>query len=268
MVDEILQASPILERFRLDGQVALVTGGGQGIGRALAHALGEAGAKVAVAARHTELVETVANELHDKGIDSLAITADVTDNDQIENMVRRIVDHWGSLTIGVNNAGFGRWRDAVDVTLEDWDETMDVNLKGVYFCAQAEAKVMIPKGYGKIINIASMSGYIVNRPQKAPVYNISKAGVLHLTKCLAAEWAPMGIRVNSISPGYTLTQQLEVNLTTPEGQAKVPVWLSHTPMERFAKLTDLQGAVVFLAAPVSDFVTGSDILIDGGYTAW
>jgi NAD(P)-dependent dehydrogenase (short-subunit alcohol dehydrogenase family) len=268
MSDLPMEARPILERFRLDGRVALVTGGGQGIGRALAHALGEAGASVAVAARRKELVENVADELEKKGAKAIALTGDVTNNEQVQKMVDLVIDHWGTLTIGVNNAGFGRWVDAEDATDIAWHETIDVNMKGVYFCAQAEAKAMFPKKYGKIINIASMSGYIVNRPQKASIYNISKAGVLHLTRCLAAEWAPKGILVNSISPGYTLTAQLEINLTTPQGRAMVPQWISHTPLGRMAELNDLQGAVVFLSSEVSDFITGADLLIDGGYTCW
>ena len=268
MADQVLEARPILERFRLEGRVALVTGGGRGIGRAFAHALGEAGAAVAVAALHSETAETVADELDKKGIDSIAITADVKNVDHIERMIKTVVDHWGHITIGVNNAGVGGWVDAADVTEADWNEIMDVNLKGVFFCAQAEAGAMKEKKYGKIINVASMSAHIVNRPQKAPVYLISKAGVVHLTRSLAVEWAGHGILVNSISPGYTMTRQLEVLIETPEGKAMVPKWLSDIPLGRMARLTDLQGTVVLLASEVSDYITGNDFVIDGGYTLW
>jgi NAD(P)-dependent dehydrogenase (short-subunit alcohol dehydrogenase family) len=268
MSDPVLDAESILKRFRLDGRVALVTGGGRGIGRAFAHALGEAGAAVAVAALHSETAENVAHELQEKGIDAIAIQADVSKNDQIEGMVKTVVDHWGRITIGINNAGVGCWQDAVDVTDESWHEVMDVNLKGVFFCAQAEARVMMNMKYGKIINVASMSAYIVNRPQRASVYLTSKAGVLHMTRAHAVEWAGHGILVNCISPGYTMTRQLEVLVETKEGRAMMPGWLSSTPLGRMAALTDLQGAVVFLSSGVSDFITGQDIVIDGGYTLW
>lgn len=145
---------------------------------------------------------------------------------------------------------------------------MNVNLKGVFLCAQAEAQVMLPAGYGKIINTASMSAHIANKPQNQAAYNTSKAGVLHLTRSLAAEWASRGIRVNSISPGYTRTRLVDDLLQTPPGKEMLPKWLSLTPAGRLAEVTDLQGAVVYLAAEVSDFMTGADLVIDGGYCAW
>ncbi len=268
MTDKVLQSKPILERFRLDGRVALVTGGGQGIGRAYAHALGEAGAAVAVDDLVFSRAEQVAAELKAKGIDALAIEADVRQADQVQKMVDAVMEKWGHLTIGVNNAGVGGWISAENETESEWDQMMDVNLKGVFLCAQAEAKVMLKAGYGKIINTASMSGHIVNQPQNQSAYNISKAGVLHLTRSLATEWAPRGIRVNSISPGYTRTSLVEDLLQTPEGKEVLPHWLSLTPAGRMGEVTDLQGAVVFLAAEVSDFMTGSDLVIDGGYCAW
>lgn len=264
----IINNQPIIERFRLDGKVALVTGGSRGIGRALAHALGEAGAKIVVTARHSKNADVVADELQKKNIEAISITADVRNVNDIEKMIKRTVNHWGKLTIAVNNAGVGSWKNSLEVTEDEWEETMGVNLKGVFFCSKFEAKAMIPNNYGKIINLASMSGYIVNRPQIAAVYLISKAGVLHLTKSLASEWAPYGIRVNSISPGYTRTEQLEVNLNDPKGKAMIPLWESNIPLGYMAATTDLQGAAVFLASEVSDYMTGSDLLIDGGYTVW
>lgn len=268
MSDPVLQATPILERFRLNGRTALVTGGGQGIGRAFAHALGEAGASVAVVDLVTERADDVAHELAAKGIDSMSITADVTDQDAVARMVRQVVDAWGTLTIGVNNAGIGQWVAAEEMSLADWQRMLDINLTGVFLCAQAEAKVMLPSGYGKIINTASMSGHIVNTPQKQAAYNTTKAGVLHLTRSLAAEWATQGVRVNSISPGYTRTQLVDDLLQTPEGQSMMPAWMGFTPMARMAEVTDLQGAAVYLAAPVSDYMTGHDMVIDGGYCTW
>lgn len=268
MSDAVLTAKPILERFRLDGRVALVTGGGQGIGRAFAHALGEAGAAVAVVDISIKHAEEVVSELSQKGVEAMAITADVTRADQVQAMVDAVMQRWGRLTIGVNNAGMGQWIAAEEMSEADWDKMLNLNLKGVFLCAQAEGRVMLKAGYGKIINTASISASIVNMPQNQSHYNTSKAGVLHFTRSLATEWAPRGVRVNSISPGYTRTKLVEDLLQTPEGQQVLPAWMSRTPMNRMAEVTDLQGAVVYLASEASDFMTGSDLIIDGGYCAW
>jgi NAD(P)-dependent dehydrogenase (short-subunit alcohol dehydrogenase family) len=267
-MDALLNTSPILERFRLHGRVALVTGGGQGIGRAFAHALGEAGAAVAVVDLVRARAEGVAHELAAKGIDSIAIVADVTQPDQVGKMVELVLGHWGKLTISVNNAGIGQWTDAEAVSPADWQRMLDVNLTGVFLCAQAAGRALLTAGYGKIINTASMSGSIVNTPQNQAAYNTSKAGVIHLTRSLAAEWAGRGVRVNSISPGYTRTQLVEDLVQTPTGQAIMPRWLALTPLGRMGEVTDLQGAVVYLAAPASDFMTGHDLVVDGGYSVW
>jgi len=266
--DQLALVSPVLDRFRLDGRVALVTGGGQGIGRGFAHALGEAGASVAVLDAVLERAETVAHELATKGIPSLAVAADVTHAEQVHNAVQTTVRTFGRLTIGVNNAGIAAWADAETMSEAEWDRMLAVNLKGVFLCAQAEITAMRPAGYGKIINTASMSARIVNTPQNQAAYNASKAGVVHLTRSLAAEWAPFGVRVNSISPGYTRTELVTKFLENPEGKAKLPLWLERTPLGRLAEVSDLQGAVVYLASPASDFVTGHDLLVDGGYCIW
>ncbi len=268
MVDKLLEVKPILERFRLDGRVALVTGGGQGIGRAYAHALGEAGARVAVVDIDQACAEAVVAELADKGIEAIAVTADVTQSGQVQAMVDAVLSRWGCLTIAVNNAGIGLWAAAESMTAEQWDRVMALNLRAVFLCAQAEGRVMLAAGYGKIINTASMSGHIVNTPQCQVAYNASKAAVLHLTRSLAAEWAARGVRVNSISPGYTRTLLVEKLLATPEGQTMAPQWVKLTPMGRMGEVTDLQGAVIYLAAEASDFMTGHDMVIDGGYCAW
>lgn len=268
MSDQLQQSKPVLERFRLDGRVALVTGGGQGIGQAFAHALGEAGAAVAVVDLNATGAETVADELSAKGIEAIAITADVSQAAQVQRMVNTIVGHWGRLTIGVNNAGIAGWYEAESMPEAEWDKMMALNLKGVFLCCQAQGWHMLQAGYGKIINTASMSGHIVNIPQNQAAYNISKAGVIHLTRSLAAEWAGRGVRVNSISPGYTRTQLVDQFIQQPVGKEKLPVWLQLTPMHRLGEVTDLQGAAVYLAAEVSDFMTGHDMIIDGGYCLW
>lgn len=268
MRDLVLEAKPILERFRLNDRVALVTGAGQGIGRAFAHALGEAGAAVAVVDISPQHAEIVCNELKAKNVDAVSIVADVTQPDQVQTMVDAVVSRWGRLDIGVNNAGIGEWADAETITPQQWDTMLNLNLRAVFFCAQAEAQVMLKQGYGKIINTASMSGHIVNMPQHQSHYNASKAGVLHLTRSLAAEWASRGVRVNSISPGYTQTALVEKLLATPIGKQMSQQWMAMTPMRRFGQVTDLQGAVVFLASEASDYMTGADIVIDGGYSVW
>ena len=268
MSDPVLETKPILERFSLAGRVGLVTGGGQGIGRAFAHALGEAGAAVAVVDMKLDLAEEVAHELAQKQVDAIAVRADVTKPDQVQAMVDAILARWGTLTIGVNNAGIGLWKEAETMEHAEWLHMIDVDLNSVFLCAQAEARVMLPAGYGKIINTASMSGHISNMPQNQSAYNTAKAGVLHLTRSLAAEWAKRGVRVNSISPGYTRTKLVDDLLATPIGQTMLPIWMGMTPMGRMAEVTDLQGAVVYLASPASDYMTGHDMVIDGGYCAW
>lgn len=268
MSDKVLEVKPILGRFRLDGRVALVTGGGQGIGRAFAHALGEAGAAVAVVDISAGHAEAVAAELGAKGIDALPLVADVSQPDQVNAMVAAVLARWGKLTIGVNNAGIGLWADAEAMTVEEWDRVIALNLRGVFLCAQAAGRAMLAAGYGKLINTASMSGSIVNTPQNQVAYNASKAGVIQLTRSLAAEWARRGVRANSISPGYTRTLLVDNLLATPVGQSMMPTWLSMTPMGRMGDVTDLQGAVVYLASEASDFMTGHDLVIDGGYSVW
>lgn len=258
----------ILDRFSLKGKTALVTGGGQGIGRSYAFALGEAGAKVAIVDINGETAEATAQELQAAGIESMACVCDVTNPDQVMAMVKSIVKEWGTLTIGVNNAGMGIWSDAVTMPFEMWRKTMSLNMDGIFLCAREEAKYMIREGYGKIINTASMSAHISNTPQNQVAYNASKAGVLHMTRSLAAEWAPYGIRVNSISPGYTRTELVEKLLATPEGKKMESDWLQMIPQKKMATVEDLQGACLYLACRASDYTTGSDILVDGGYCCW
>ena len=226
------------------------------------------GAAVAVVDISADHAREVAEELAKKGVDAAALTADVTSRHEVQQMVDAVAQKWGSLTIGVNNAGIGQWIDAEDITDEVWQKVMRLNLDAVLYCAQAEARVMKKAGYGKIVNTASMSGHIVNTPQNQTPYNVSKAGVLHMTRSLAAEWAQYGIRINSISPGYTRTSLVENLISTPEGKKMMESWMPLIPMRRMAEVSDLQGAVVYLSSEASDYMTGSDLVIDGGYCVW
>jgi NAD(P)-dependent dehydrogenase (short-subunit alcohol dehydrogenase family) len=255
----------ILDRMRLDGRSAVVTGGGQGIGRAFVHALGEAGARVAIVDLDGGKAEAVAEELREKGAKAMAIAADVTRPEEIERYVDTVANEWGDLTIAVNNAGMNKNSAAEETPLEEWDRTMELNLRSVFLGCQAAARVMLPAGYGKIINTASMASLIVPHPQKQAAYNTSKAGVVHLTRSVAAEWADRGVRVNAITPGIVRTALIE---ESDELRPLVDEWLTQIPAGRLAEVTDLQAAVVYLASEASDYVTGHNLVIEGGQTLW
>ena len=252
----------ILDRFSLAGKTALVTGAGQGIGQAYAMALAEAGAHVAIVDINPQTAAAVATDVQALGVRSLALTVDVRDSAQVDAMVERVVSEWGRLDIGVNNAGIGSWAAGEEMSDEQWRSVIAINLDAVFYCCRAEGGVMLAQGYGKIINTASMSARIVNRPQKQVSYNASKAGVVHLTHSLATEWAARGVLVNCISPGYTRTSLVD------QVADLVPGWVADTPMGRMAETSDLQGALVYLASPASDFVTGHELVVDGGFTLW
>ncbi|KAJ7998593.1 hypothetical protein DPEC_G00206510 [Dallia pectoralis] len=254
----------ILDRMRLDGRVAYVTGGGQGIGRAFAHALGEAGAKVAVVDLDQGKAEGVAEELKLKGINSIAIAADISKSDHVERMLDSIVSKWGEIHIACNNAGVNMNSASEDTSLEEWDQTLNVNLRGTFLCCQVAGRVMLKQGYGKIINTASMASLIVPHPQKQLAYNVSKAGVVKLTQTLGTEWINRGVRVNCISPGIVDTPLIHSESLRPLVQR----WLSDIPAGRLALVTDLQAAVVYLASDASDYMTGHNLVIEGGQSLW
>jgi len=253
----------IMDRLSLKGRTALVTGAGRGIGYALAQALAEAGADVACVDKDGATARAAAAAFAALGVRTMAIQAELTDKAQVQRMVGEVVAAWGQLDIAVNNAGIARGDKAEDMSEEAWDAVIAVNLKSVFLCCQAEAQVMLPRGYGKIINTVSMSASIVNRPQRQVNYNAAKAGALHVTKSCAAEWAARGVRVNAISPGHTLTPM------TADSSAEMRAeWVRNTPMGRLGDPRDLQGAVVYLASEASDYVTGLDLIVDGGYVLW
>ena len=254
----------VLSRFSLKDRVALVTGGGQGIGAALAEALGEAGATLLIADLAVERAEHVAARLRDKAIEAQAICADVSDPDHVRAMVRGVVDRYGTLDIAFNNAGVNFNSAAEETSIEEWDATFAVNLRGVFLCCQEEAKVMLLQGRGVIINMASMSSLKVPHPQKQAAYNTAKAGVAHLTRSLATEWAGRGLRVNALSPGLIETELLQSDALKPLAAR----WITQIPMERFGQVSDLQAAIVFLACDGSSYMTGHNLVIDGGQSLW
>jgi sorbose reductase len=247
--------------FDISGKKALVTGAGRGIGKVLAIALAESGCDVAVLEIDKKTAEETAAEIRKKGRKSIGIQVDVTKKDQIDSAFAKTAKEFGGLDICINNAGIAIHKPAEEMPEEDYDKEIDINLKGVFLCSQAAARIMIPQKSGNIINIASMSGIAVNVPQKQAIYNASKAGVAMLTKSLAVEWAPYGIRVNSISPGYIKTQMTLATMTH-----MFPIWESLTPLGHLGVPEDLRGSVIFLASEASSFMIGHDLVIDGGYT--
>jgi len=253
----------VIESFKLEGKVAFVTGGGRGIGKTCALGLAEAGADVAVVDVDPDTAARTAEEVSAIGRRAISIACDVTDSGEVDAMVNRVVSEMGRLDIAFNNAGICMHTAAELIDDEEWRSVVDVDLTGVFFCARAAGRAMLRQGEGgRIINTASMSGRIVNRPQKQSHYNTSKAAVIQLTRSLACEWGSHNITVNCISPGYTAT---EMTLQVSQYHA---AWIDDTPMGRLAEPEELKGAVVFLASPAASFVTGHDLVIDGGFTCF
>ncbi|MCL1796561.1 MAG: SDR family oxidoreductase [Clostridia bacterium] len=256
----------ILERMRLDGKAGFVTGGARGIGKAVSLALCEAGADIAIVDIDIDEASKTAEWLRtETGRDVCAIRADVTSQSDVNAMIDQVLSRYNRLDIAFCNAGICINVPAAEMTLEQWNQVIGINLTGVFLTAQAAGKVMIKQGSGSIINTASMSGHIVNVPQPQCAYNASKAGVIQLTKSLAVEWALTGVRVNSLSPGYIGT---ELILAAPHLTALIDEWNSIAPMRRLGKPEELQSIVVYLAGDTSSFTTGSDFVVDGAFTAF
>lgn len=246
--------------FGLNGKVAVVTGGGRGIGQVIARGLAKAGAEVVILSRSgaDETLRLIAED----GGKSYFIATDITQEQSVDQAMAEILRRSGSVDIVFNNAGICMHQTTLEATIADFREVIDVNLTGEFIVARAAGRIMIERGIrGSIINMASMSGSIVNIPQWQCSYNSSKAAVIHMTRSLAAEWAAFGIRVNSLSPGYIATP---MSVDTPKELKDA--WMPLIPMHRMGKPEELIPAVLYLASSLSGYTSGSDVIVDGAYT--
>lgn len=243
--------------FDARGRVALVVGGTAGIGLATAELLVDLGATVFIAGRTEQKGVEVASS-----IGATYVFADVADTDSVDAAVSVVVERTGHLDMSVHSAGVGLNRPAEDMTDAEFAHVYDINVGGVFRCCRAAGRVMLAQGSGAIVNIASVSGHIINHPQRLSAYTSSKAAVIHLTRGLAVEWGERGVRVNSVSPGYTETSMTEVSRATP---GRLDLWNAATPLGRIAQPRDIAGAIAYLLSDLSAMTTGSDIVIDGGY---
>jgi len=246
--------------FDLSGKNGYVTGGGSGLGRAIAHGLAEAGAGVVVSDINLAAAETVAGEIHAQGGRVLAVRSDVARRTEVEELVRLTSERFGRLDFAFNNAGILKIVKPEELSEQDWQAELDVDLSGVFRCCQVAGRYMIAHGGGKIVNTASISGMIVN---SGLTYSVAKAGVIQLTRVLALRWARHKVYVNCFSPGYIRTGMTAPHLTRPEVEQEM---LRQTPLRRLGEPRDLVGAALFLASPASDFITGHNLVVDGGVT--
>jgi NAD(P)-dependent dehydrogenase (short-subunit alcohol dehydrogenase family) len=250
--------------FRLDDRVALVTGAASGIGRRIAVGLAEFGADVCLVDLPGSDLDGAADEVERSGRRAVMAPADVTSGDELRAAVRRAEKELGPLRLAVNSAGIANNAPAETMDPAQWRRVLDIDLTGVFLSCQAEGRHMLEHGVGAIVNIASMSGSIVNRGLLQAHYNASKAAVVHLTKSLAMEWCRRGVRVNSISPGYTATPMN----TRPEVAEQVKTFEADTPLGRMASVDEMVGPAVFLLSDAASFCTGIDLLVDGGFVCW
>ncbi|HRS94304.1 MAG TPA: glucose 1-dehydrogenase [Candidatus Latescibacteria bacterium] len=251
--------------FQLDGRVAIVTGGGRGLGEVFCRTFADAGATVVVADVVLANAERVASDLVSAGHRAVPVHLDVRSTASVNAMVERTIAEFGQVDVLMNNAGIVINTSAEEMTDAQWEDVLAVDLTGVFKCCRAVAPHMIARKRGSIINIGSMSGVVSNHPQPQCSYNAAKAGVIMLSKSLAGEWAQYGIRVNTISPGYMET---EMTLRGRQNPRENDVWIENTPMKRCGRPEELGPLALYLASDASSFMTGANILIDGGYTVW
>lgn len=253
----------VLDRFRLDGRVAVVTGGARGLGRAMARALAEAGASVVVTARDFWVAESAAAELAtETGARAVGLAAEVTSSESVRSLVARTLDALGRIDILVNNAGINIRRPIEELREEEWDQVIDTNLKGPWLCCREVAVPMKRQGWGRVVNVSSMLGE-VGLAERTP-YCSSKGGLTLMTRTLALEWAPHGINVNALCPGPFVT---EINRPLLEDPVKRKAMEAKLPIGRWGEPAELGPAVVFLSSEASSYMTGATLVIDGGYTA-
>jgi NAD(P)-dependent dehydrogenase (short-subunit alcohol dehydrogenase family) len=255
-----------LEKFNLDGRLALVTGGGQAIGLACVQALAEAGARVVIADRDPAIAAQGQKAMREAGLAVEIIEMDVTNSARVEAVAQDLEARHGGVDILVNNAGIARSETAAEIVADEhWLNVLDVNLNGLFWCCRSFGRVMLARGRGSIVNVGSMSGFIVNRPQPQSYYNASKAAVHHLTRSLAAEWGARGVRVNAVAPTYIDTPLNRFGMENPE---MYKYWIDGTPMRRMGTVDEIGSVVLFLASDAASLLTGSIVLADGGYTCW
>jgi NAD(P)-dependent dehydrogenase (short-subunit alcohol dehydrogenase family) len=254
----------VLDRFRLEGKVAVVTGANRGLGQSIAAAFADAGADVGLASRETSTLKEQVRALRQAGQRAAIAQCDVTEPESIAAAASAIEDELGPIDIWVNNAGITYWGPTLEADrVEGWQNIIDTNAGGVFNCTQIIGQKMAARGRGSIVNIGSISGLIVNRPQWQAAYNASKAAVHHLTRSFAVEMAPAGVRVNALAPGYIATDMVSGMFQVPEYKDE---WIDRVPLRRAADPTEISSAALFLASDASSFMTGSILVVDGGYT--